>query len=126
MAEERANALIQLWADDVFEPACLRVGLGVVYGKSIFEEPFSQPMAAHDPPRALAANWRKLRLAVLQFDQMPFAHPAQGPCRRLIVKNGKFTCRSGSLQRLNVGRLALFAANPYLFKKVIETNLVVR
>ncbi len=76
MAEERADALIEFGANDVFEPAGLRVGFGVVYGESIFEETFGQPMPAHYTPRALAADWRKLRLAVLHFDQMPFAHPA--------------------------------------------------
>ena len=77
MAEERADALIEFRADDVFEPAGLRVSLGIVDGKSVFEEAFSQPMPAHDAPRALAAHRRKLRLAVLQFDQMPLAHAAQ-------------------------------------------------
>lgn len=40
MAEERANPLIQLRADDVFEPARLRVGLGVVDRESVLEEAF--------------------------------------------------------------------------------------
>ena len=78
VAEESTDALIQLRADDVFEPTCLCVGLGVVYGESIFEEAFSQPMPAHDASRALAAHWRKLRLTVLHFDQVPLAHPTQG------------------------------------------------
>ena len=77
MAEKRADALIEFGADDVLEPACLRMSLGVVYGKSIFEETFRQAMSAHDTSCALAAHRRKLRLAVLHFDQMPFAHPVQ-------------------------------------------------
>ena len=126
MAEKRADALIQLRADDVLEPACLRVSLGVVDGESIFEEAFSQPMSAHNAPRALAAHRRELRLAVLHFDQVPLAHPAQGSCRRPVGKNRKFASGSGCLQqRLNVRRLAFFAANPDLLKKVIEANLVV-
>ena len=40
MAEERADALIQFRADDVFETAGLRVGLGVVSRESVFEEAF--------------------------------------------------------------------------------------
>src|SRR5277367_4581853 len=126
MAEERTDALIQLRADDVFEPASLRMCLAVVDGESIFEEAFREPVPAHDAPRALASHRRKLRLAVLQFDQMPFAHPAQGFCRRPLGKNGKFASGSGCLQqRLDVRRLALFAANPDLLKKVIEANLIV-
>src|SRR5580704_14383335 len=77
VAKERADALVEFGADDVLEPAGLGVGLGVVDGKSIFEEAFSKSMPAHDAPRPLAADWRKLRLAGLQFDQMPFAHAAQ-------------------------------------------------
>ena len=76
MAEERADALIEFGADDVFEPACLRVRLSIVDGESVFEEAFSQPMPAHDATRALASHRRKLRLAVLQFDKVPLAHPA--------------------------------------------------
>jgi hypothetical protein len=126
MAKERANALIQLRADDVLEPACLRVRLSVVDGESVLEEAFSQPMSAHDATRTLAAHRGELRFAVLQFDQVPFAHAAQGFCRRPLGKNGKFASGSGCLQqRLNVRRLAFFAANPYLLKKVIEPNLVI-
>jgi len=125
VAEESTDALIQLRADDVFEPAGLRVGLGVVGGESVFKKTFGQPMPAHDAARALAPHRRKLGLAVLQFDQVSLAHPAQGSCRRLIVKNGKTASGSRCLQRLDVGRFALFAANPDLFKKVIEANLVV-
>lgn len=77
VAEKGADALIELRADDMFEPACLRVSLGVIGGESVFEEAFGQPMPAHDASRALAAHWRKLGLAILQFDQMPLAHPAQ-------------------------------------------------
>ena len=65
MAEEGADALIELWADNVLEPAGLRMGFGVVDGESVFEEAFSQPMPAHDTSCALAAHARELRLAVL-------------------------------------------------------------
>src|SRR5580658_5339357 len=65
MAEERADTLIEFGANDVFEPAGLGVGFGVVGGKRVFEEAFSQTMPTHDASCALAAYWRKLRLAVL-------------------------------------------------------------
>ncbi len=126
MAKERADALIEFGADDVFESTGLRMSFGVVDGKSVFEEAFRQPMPAHDASRTLAAHRRKLRLAVLHFDQVPLAHPAQGSCRRSLGKNGKFASGPGGLQKgLNVRRLALFAANPDLLKEVIESNLVV-
>src|SRR5271156_6225984 len=76
MAEEGADALIELRADDVFEPAGLGVGLGVIGREGVFEEALGQSMPAHYAPRALAADWRKLCFAVLHFDQMPLAHPA--------------------------------------------------
>src|SRR5467141_1258687 len=38
VSEERANALVQLRADDVFELAGLRVGLGIFDGKSVLEK----------------------------------------------------------------------------------------
>jgi hypothetical protein len=78
MAEERADTLIEFGADDVLEPAGLRVRLGVIDGESVLEEAFGQPMPSHNASCALAAHWRKLRLAVLHFDQVPLAHPAQG------------------------------------------------
>ena len=68
MAEKRAYTLIEFGADDVFEPTCLCVRLGVVNGKSVFEEALCQAMAAHDTSCPLAAHRRELRLAVLQFD----------------------------------------------------------
>ena len=88
MAKKGANALIEFGADDVLEPACLCVSLGVVDGKSVFEETFGQPMPAHHTACALAAHRCKLRFAISQFDQMPLAHAAQGSCRRLAGKNG--------------------------------------
>ena len=77
MAEKRAYTLIEFGADDVFEPAGLRVGLSVINGESVFEEALCQTMATHDTSCPLAAHRRKLCLAVLQFDQMALAHPAQ-------------------------------------------------
>lgn len=82
-------------------------------------------MSAHDTSRTLAAYWRKKRLAVLHFDKMPLAQAAQSSRRRLIGKNGKTAGRSSCLQRFEIRRLAFFAANPDLFQKVIEPNLVV-
>ena len=67
MPEERADALIQFGADDVFEAAGLRVRFGVVDSERIFEEPLGQPMPAHDASGALAAYGRKLRFAISQF-----------------------------------------------------------
>src|SRR5260370_3366605 len=46
--EERANALVQLRADDVFEFAGLRVRLGIVNGKSVLEESLGEAVTAEN------------------------------------------------------------------------------
>ena len=61
MAQERADALVQLGADDVFELAGLVVGLGVIDGESVFEEALGQAVAADDVARAAGAGVGELR-----------------------------------------------------------------
>ena len=49
MAEERADALVQFRADDVFEFAGLRVRFGIVNREGVLEEALREPMAPdHD------------------------------------------------------------------------------
>ena len=74
MAEERADALIQLRADNVFELAGLRMDFGFVDGKSIFEQALREAMAPHDVARALASHRSELRFAVSKVDEMQFRH----------------------------------------------------
>ena len=52
MAKERADTLIELRRDDMFEAACLRLSLCVFDGKSVSEEAFGEAMAADDIARA--------------------------------------------------------------------------
>lgn len=68
MAEEGADALVQLWADDVFEFAGLGVRFGIFNRESVFEKTFSQTMPADDVAGALASHRGKLRFAILQCD----------------------------------------------------------
>ena len=56
MPEKGANARVQLGADDVLEPACLRVRFGLVNRKSVLEQALRQAMAAHHVARALASR----------------------------------------------------------------------
>ena len=125
MAEKGADALIELRADDVFEPAGLRVGLGVVNGEGVLEKALCKPMPTHNASCALASHRRQLGFAIQQFHKMSLAHAAQGLCRRPIGKNGKTPGGATCLQRLDIGRFTLFAANPDLFEEMIEANLVV-
>src|SRR5437016_14283016 len=67
VSEERANALVQLRTDDVFEFAGLRVRLGIVDGKSVLEEALGQAVAADDVARTLAAHARELHFPVLHL-----------------------------------------------------------
>jgi hypothetical protein len=64
--KERADALVELGTDDVFEFASLRVRLGIVDGESVFEKTLGKAMAANNVTRALAAHGRELHFAVLQ------------------------------------------------------------
>jgi len=52
MAQERADALVELRRDDVFEAAGLLVGFGVVDGESVGEETLGEAMAADYIARA--------------------------------------------------------------------------
>ena len=58
VAKERADALVQLGADDVLELACLRVRFGIVNGKSVLEEALGQTVTADHVSCALASHGR--------------------------------------------------------------------
>ena len=68
MAEKAADALIELWADDVFELAGLIAGLGIFDRESVLKQALGQPMTAHDVASAAAAPRRQVYFAILQFD----------------------------------------------------------
>jgi hypothetical protein len=74
MAEERADTLIQLRADDVFELAGLRVYFGFVDGKSILEEALGKAVAADDVACALGSYRSELRFAISKIDEMQIRH----------------------------------------------------
>src|SRR6266852_626098 len=67
VTEEGANALVQLRADDVFELASLRMRLGFVDGKSVFEKALGETVTTDHVARALAANGRELHFPVLHL-----------------------------------------------------------
>jgi len=74
VSEERANALVQLRADDVFELAGLRMGLGFVDGKSVLEKALGQAVTAHNVARPLAADGRELHFPILHLHQVQIGH----------------------------------------------------
>src|ERR1700687_4893899 len=67
--KERADTLVQLRADDVFEFAGLRARLGIVDGKSVLEEALGQPVTPDNVTRALAAHGSELHFPVLHLHQ---------------------------------------------------------
>jgi hypothetical protein len=74
MAEESADALVELGTDDVFELAGLRVRFGIVDGKSVFEEAFGQAVTADHVARALAAHGREMNFSILHLHQTQISH----------------------------------------------------
>jgi hypothetical protein len=82
MAEEGADALIELRANDVLELAGLRMHFGFVDGKSIFEQALGEAVAADDVASALGAYRCKLRFSVSKIDEMQIRHAPQNLCSR--------------------------------------------
>ena len=65
--EEGADALVQLRADDVFKLAGLRMRLGFVDGKSVFEKALGETVTADNVARALATYGCELYSPVLHL-----------------------------------------------------------
>src|SRR5712692_8415146 len=123
--EERADTLVQLRADDVFELARLRVRLGFVDGKSVLEEALGQAVTADHVARALAAHGRELYLPVLHLHQAQIRHARKNSRSRFLRNNRHLPSGAGRVQALGLRRLPFFAANPNLLEKMVETNFVV-
>jgi hypothetical protein len=125
MAEERADALIQLWADDVLELAGLRMHFGFVDGKSILEEALREAMASDNVSRASASHWSELRFPILKVDKMQIRHAAQN-LRGWLFRTKRETSRSpGRVEAGYFGWLPFLSADPDLLEEMIEANLVI-
>src|SRR6267378_3859255 len=125
MAEERADALVELRADDVFELAGLRVCFGILDAKSVLEEALGQAVAADNVARALAAYGRELHFAVFHLYQMKIRHAGENTGGGLFCDDGEFSSRPRGMEALGLCRLSLLSANPDLFEQVIEADFVV-
>jgi len=125
MAEERADALIQLGADDVLELASLGVHFGFVDRKRVLEESLGETMAAHDVACALAPHGRELRFSVSKIHEMQFRHAAQNPCRWFVGCKWETSTRAGRVEASDMRGPFFLAADPDLLEEVIEANLVV-
>src|SRR5207248_4292919 len=87
VAKECANALVQLRADDVLEPAGLRVRFGFVDGKGVLEQALCQTMAAHHVPCALAPLGSELSLPVMKGNQMQIRHARENTRGRFFGRS---------------------------------------
>src|SRR5258708_28287291 len=125
MAEERADALVQLRADDVFKFAGLRMRLGILDGKCVLEETLGQAVAADDAARALATHGSELYFAVFHLYQVEIRHARENSCGRLSCDGREVPSRPRGVEELGPCRLPFLAANPYFFEQMVEAAFVV-
>ena len=69
MAEEAANALVELRADDVLEFAGLRIGLGIGNSKRVCEEVLSEAATANNITSATLVAVSQLNFGIVHGDQ---------------------------------------------------------
>lgn len=84
MAQERADALVELRADDVFEFAGLVVGFGVVHREGVFEQTLGEAVAADDVAGAERPGWRECDVTVVRFNQLQVGHAGEDARGRLV------------------------------------------
>src|SRR5260370_17376873 len=125
VAEETANALVELGTDDVLEFAGLVARFGVVDRERVFEQTLRETMTADHVARAAAAHRRQFDFAVTQIDQMQIRHAAENAVCRLLGQHRKMPGGSSGMKALDLGRLAFFAPNPDLLEQMIEADFVV-
>lgn len=114
MAEEAANALIELRADDVLELAGLRVSLGVGDGKRVRKEAFSEAATTNDIASAALAT-------VSQFD-FGIVHCHQAHDREAL--QGAFGIGIERMETRELRALADFRAEPQFLEHVIDARFV--
>jgi hypothetical protein len=114
MAEKRADALIQLWADDVLELAGLRMHFGFVDGKSILEEALREAMAPDNVSRAPASHRSELRFPILKVDKMQIRHAAQNLRGWLFRTKRETSRRPGGVEAGYLRWLPFLSADPDL------------
>src|SRR5258708_19848800 len=74
VAEEAANALVQLGTDDVLEFAGLVARFGVVDRERVFEQTLRETMPAHNVARAAAARRGQLHFPLPPITPIPNPH----------------------------------------------------
>src|SRR5579884_2840792 len=110
MTQEGADALVELGTDDVLELAGVRVGLHIVNGEGIHEEPLGQPSPPDEIAGPLATVFGQPDMHVVQLDQTQLVHLPQ-QVRQLE--------RAHRIQIRHTGRSALLATQKDLFQQMI-------
>ena len=70
VTEKRADALIELRADDVFEFAGLGVCLGIIDGESVFEKALCKAMTPDDIASAAITSLGEMHIGVAQLHEL--------------------------------------------------------
>src|SRR5437899_2751380 len=102
VSEKRANALVQLRADDVLKLAGLRMRLGIIDGKSVFKKALGETVTTNNVARPLATYGRELHFPVLHLHQAKIGHARQNPRGWFIGHDRKLPCRAGGVEALGL------------------------
>src|SRR5262249_35219376 len=126
MAEEGADALIELRRNDVLEFAGLCVRFGFIDGERVFEEALGEAMPTNDIASALRPGGRQMNIAIGQVDETKVAHTREDAPDRLFRQKPQVTGGTFHAQCACLRRLPFFTANPYLLEQMIKSNLIFR
>ena len=98
MTEEAADALVELWADDVLKFAGLRIRFGIGDRKSVCKEPLGEPTAADHVASAALARIGKVNFRIADRDEAKNREPLK---RALGIRIERMeTGELGALARL--------------------------
>src|ERR1700687_2599413 len=103
--KERADTLVQLRADDVFEFAGLRARLGIVDGKGVLEEALGQAVTPDNVARALAAHGSELHFPVLHSHQAQIGHARKNSRGGLVGYHRQSPRWASGMEALRLSRL---------------------
>jgi hypothetical protein len=114
MAEEAANALVELRTDNVLELAGLRIGLGIGDRKRVCEEALSEAATTNDIARAALAAVSQFNFGIVHCDQ---AHDRE-------ALQGALGIGIEGMETRELRSLADFRAEPQFLKHVIDAGFV--
>ena len=115
MAEEGADALIEVGADDVLELAGVGVGFGGSDGKCVGEQAFGETAATNDIASAIFTARGERYLAFANFEETEILQAGNKALRVM---------REAVADAIDFGRGSLFRKEPNLFEQVIEANFL--